>query len=548
MSANIEKVWQSKKEKQNQLPPRRKGTKLHQGEHLINLVNLRVLVSLWQFYLFWSSGLLLLQLYLCGLGKGNKYLKNRKVGRRKELPFLEKVRITDIGAEGNALARVENLVVFVPMLIPGDVVDIKVIKKRKKYLEGRVVKFHEYSPDRIEPRCIHFGVCGGCKWQHLPYNLQLKYKEKQVRDNLTRIGKVDLPEIRPIIGSPEIFLYRNKLEYTFSDKRWLTKEEVDSASEFGKEDAIGFHIPGLFDKVLDIKECHLQPEPSNSIKNAVRQYAHEHNLQFFDLREQKGFLRNIVIRNSLEGKVMVIVVFFHDDDEKRTGLLDFLSFKFSQITSLMYVINSKRNDSLNDQDPILYKGENHLVEEMNGLKFRIGPKSFYQTNTKQALELYTIARDFAGLTGKEIVYDLYSGTGTIANFIAASAARVIGIEYVEEAVKDAIINSEINCILNTHFFAGDMKDVLTSSFFDSNGKPDVIITDPPRAGMHEDVIKIIAATAPDKIVYISCNPSTQSRDIQLFSGDYFVKAVQPVDMFPHTHHVENVVLLKRRVS
>ena len=475
-------------------------------------------------------------------------MKDRKVGRRKELPFLEKVKITDIGSEGNALARVENLVVFVPMLIPGDIVDIRVIKKRKKYLEGRVVKFHEYSADRIEPRCIHFGVCGGCKWQHLPYILQLKYKEKQVLDNLTRIGKVDLPEIMPIMGSSEIFLYRNKLEFTFSDKRWLTKEEVDSASDFGKEDALGFHIPGLFDKVLDIKECHLQPEPSNSIKNAVRQYAHEHKLQFFDLREQKGFLRNIVIRNSLDGKVMVIVVFFHDDTEKRTGLLDFLSSEFPQITSLMYVINSKRNDSLNDQDPILYKGDNHLVEEMDGLKFRIGPKSFYQTNTRQALELYRIARDFAGLTGKEIVYDLYSGTGTIANFIAASAARVIGIEYVEEAVEDAKINSELNGILNTYFFAGDMKDVLTSSFFDSNGKPDVIITDPPRAGMHEDVIKIIAAAAPDKIVYISCNPSTQSRDIQLFSGDYFVKAVQPVDMFPHTHHIENVVLLKRRVS
>jgi 23S rRNA (uracil1939-C5)-methyltransferase len=468
------------------------------------------------------------------------------VGRRKELPFLEKVRITDIGAEGNALARVDNLVVFVPMLIPGDLVDIRVIKKRKKYLEGRVVKFHEYSPDRIEPRCIHFGVCGGCKWQHLPYNLQLKYKEKQVRDNLIRIGKIDLPEISPIIGSSEIFMYRNKLEYTFSDNRWLTKEEVISGTKFKKEDALGFHIPGLFDKVLDIEECHLQPEPSNSIKNAVRKYAHGNNLQFFDLREQKGFLRNIVIRNSLEGKVMVIVVFFHDDVEKRNGLLDFLASEFHQITSLMYVINSKKNDSLNDQDPILYKGENHLVEKMDGLKFKIGPKSFYQTNTRQALELYRIAKDFAGLTGKEIVYDLYSGTGTIANYIAACADRVIGIEYVAEAVKDAIINSEINGIHNTHFFAGDMKDVLSEAFFTSNGKPDVIITDPPRAGMHENVIKIIANAAPDKIVYISCNPSTQSRDIQLLSADYHVAGVQPVDMFPHTHHVENVVLLKRR--
>ena len=468
------------------------------------------------------------------------------MGRKKELPILEKVRMTDIGAEGNALARVANLVVFVPMLIPGDLVDIKVIKKRKKYLEGRVVKFYEYSPDRIEPLCIHFGVCGGCKWQHLPYHLQLQYKEKQVRDNLIRIGKINLPEINPIIRSSEEFLYRNKLEYTFSNKRWRTEEEVVSGNKFEMEDALGFHIPGLFDKVLDIKECHLQPEPSNSIKNAVREYAHKNNLQFFDLREQKGFLRNIVIRNSLEGKVMVIVVFFHDDIEKRESLLDFLASEFPQITSLMFVINSKRNDSLNDQDPILYKGEDHLVEVMDGLKFRIGPKSFYQTNTRQAKELYHIAKDFAGLSGKEIVYDLYSGTGTIANFIADCADKVIGIEYVDEAVKDAIINSEINGIRNTHFFACDMKDVLSEQFFMSNGKPDVIITDPPRAGMHEDVIKIIAKAAPDKIVYVSCNPSTQSRDIQLLSEDYFVTGVQPVDMFPHTHHVENVVLLKKR--
>jgi 23S rRNA (uracil1939-C5)-methyltransferase len=468
------------------------------------------------------------------------------VGRKKELPFLEKVLITDIGAEGNALARVDNLVVFVPMLIPGDIVDIKVIRKRKKYLEGRVVKFHQYSPDRIEPRCIHFGICGGCKWQHLPYNLQLKYKEKQVRDNLIRIGKIDIPEINPIIGSSGIFLYRNKLEYTFSDKRWLTKEEVASGAKFEKEDALGFHIPGLFDKVLDIEECHLQPDPSNSIRNAVRQYSLENNLQFFDLREQKGFLRNIVIRNSLDGKVMVIVVFFHDDFEKRNGLLDFIASEFPQVNSLMYVINSKKNDSLNDQEPILYKGEDHLVEEMDGLKFRIGPKSFYQTNTRQALELYRIVRDFAELTGKEIVYDLYSGTGTIANYISALAGKVIGIEYVDEAVKDAIINSEINGISNTHFFAGDMKDILSEAFFASNGKPDVIITDPPRAGMHEDVIKIIANASPDRIVYVSCNPSTQSRDIQLLSDDYNVERVQPVDMFPHTHHVENVVLLKRR--
>ena len=468
------------------------------------------------------------------------------MGRKKDLPVLENIRITDIGAEGNALARVDNLVVFVPMLIPGDVVDIRVIKKRKKYLEGRVIRFHEYSADRVKPRCIHFGVCGGCKWQHLPYDLQLKYKEKQVRDNLMRIGKIELPDIIPILGSKEIFMYRNKLEYTFSNKRWLTKEEVDSGTEFEKENALGFHIPGLFDKVLDITECHLQPEPSNSIKNAVREYALVNNLEFFDLREQKGFLRNLVIRNSLEGKVMVIVVFFYEDVEKRKGLLDYLASEFLQITSLFYIINSKRNDSLGDQDPVLYNGEDHLVEDMEGLKFRIGPKSFYQTNTRQALELYRVARDFAGLTGKEIVYDLYTGTGTIANFIAGFADKIIGIEYVDEAVTDAIINSEINNIKNTHFFSGDMKDVLSEQFIKINGQPDVIITDPPRAGMHEDVVKVIINVAPEKIVYVSCNPATQARDIYLLSNDYKVERVQPVDMFPHTHHVENVVLLKRK--
>jgi 23S rRNA (uracil1939-C5)-methyltransferase len=468
------------------------------------------------------------------------------VGRKKELPLLEKVRITDIGAEGNALARVDNLVVFVPMLIPGDVVDIKVIRKRKKYLEGIVLKFHEYSADRIKPLCIHFGVCGGCKWQHLPYSLQLKYKEKQVRDTLTRIGKIEIQDISPIIASSEEYHYRNKLEYTFSDKRWLTKEEIGTETKFEKEGALGFHIPGLFDKVLDIQECHLQPEPSNSIKNAVREYSLRNNLQFFDLREQTGFLRNLVIRNSLEGKVMVIVVLFHEDIEEREKLLEFLASGFPQISSLWYVINSKRNDSLNDQNPVLFRGDDHLVEEMDGLRFRVGPKSFYQTNTKQALELYKVARDFAGLSGNETVYDLYTGTGTIACFVAGKAKKVIGIEYVDEAVTDAKQNSEINNINNTYFFSGDMKDVLSEKFIIENGKPDVIITDPPRAGMHEDVIRVIMSAAPGRIVYVSCNPATQARDILLLSEDYKVARVQPVDMFPHTHHVENVVLMERR--
>jgi len=468
------------------------------------------------------------------------------VGRKKDLPVLKNVLITDIGAEGNALARVDNLVVFVPMLIPGDVVDLRVIRKRKKFLEGKVVKFHEYSSDRIEPECKHFGICGGCKWQHLPYELQLKFKEKQVKDNLLRIGKIDLPPVAPILGADEIYYYRNKLEYTFSNKRWRTREEIDSEVSFDRENALGFHIPGLFDKVLDIEECHLQPEPSNTIKNAVREYSQENNLEFFDLREQKGFLRNIIIRNSLDGNVMIIVVFFHEDIEKRKGLMDFLDSRFPQITSLLYIINSKRNDSLADQDPILYKGVDHLIEHMDGLKFRIGPKSFAQTNTKQTLRLYQTAKKFAGLTGKEVVYDLYTGTGTIANFVADEASRVVGIEYVEEAVKDAKINSGINNITNTSFFAGDMKDVLSEQFIDANGRPDVIITDPPRAGMHEDVVKAIIKAGPGKVVYISCNPATQARDILLMSENYEVSMVQPVDMFPHTHHVENIVLLMRK--
>lgn len=470
------------------------------------------------------------------------------MGRKKGLPLLEKVKITDIGSEGNALARVENMVVFVPMLIPGDVVDIQVIKKRKKFMEGRVVRFHEYSPDRIKPRCIHFGTCGGCKWQHLPYPFQLRFKQKQVTDNLSRIGKVTLPEEDPIIGSPDLYLYRNKLEYTFSNKRWLTNEEIKSAAEFDRENALGFHIPGLFDKVLDITECHLQPEPTNKIRNAAKEYAGKNDLEFFDLREQKGFLRNLIIRNNLRGDVMVIVVFFRDDRQKREQLLDFILEKFPRITSLMYIINSKKNDSLGDQEAILYKGEDHLIEETEGLKFRIGPKSFYQTNTKQALILYNTTLNFAGLTGKETVYDLYTGTGTIANFVAPHAKKVIGIEYVEEAVKDAIVNSEINSIRNTSFFAGDMKDVLSEEFISNSGRPDVVITDPPRAGMHEDVVRVILKAGPEKIVYVSCNPATQARDILLMSEAYDVKRIQPVDMFPHTHHVENVVLLEKRTQ
>lgn len=462
------------------------------------------------------------------------------------MPLLEKVRITDIGAEGNAIARIENQVVFVPMLIPGDVVDIRVRKKRRKFMEGTVVRFHEYSPDRIKPRCAHFGVCGGCKWQHLPYEKQLQFKEKQVTDNLIRIGKVDIPNTDPILGSEDIFFYRNKLEYTFSDKRWLTREEMISDNDHLNGDALGFHIPGMFDKVLDIRECHLQPEPSNAIRDAVRRYAHRKSFAFFNLRQQSGFLRNLIIRNTSGGKVMVIVVFYLDEKERIEGLLDFLATEFPQINSLFYIINTKQNDSLVDQVPILYKGDDHLLEEMDGLKFRIGPKSFYQTNTKQSLRLYKIAKDFAALTGNEIVYDLYTGAGTIANFIADSAQKVIGIEYIDEAVRDAAINSEINSIRNTQFFAGDIRSLLNDQFIGENGKPDIIITDPPRAGMHEDVVKQIINASPGKVIYISCNPSTQARDISLMSEYYMVTRIQPVDMFPHTHHVENVILLEKK--
>lgn len=468
------------------------------------------------------------------------------MGRKKELPLLERVTITDIGAEGNALARVDNMVVFVPMLIPGDVVDIRVIRKRKKFMEGRVVKFHEYSPDRIKPQCIHFGICGGCKWQHLPYQLQLKYKQKQVSDNLARIGKVELPEADTILGSPQMYRYRNKLEYTFSKKRWLTDEEFRSENRDPGDNALGFHMPGQFDRVFNITECHLQPEPTNKIRNAVREFATANNLSFFDLREQRGFLRNIIVRNTLSGEVMVIVVFFYEDGPNRKLLLDFIAEGFPEISSLMYIINEKKNDSLNDQVPLLYKGKDHLIEKMGELKFMVGPKSFYQTNTTQAIELYETVLNFAGLKGNEIVYDLYTGTGTIANFVAPRAERVIGIEYVAEAVNDARKNSEINNIKNTVFFAGDMKAVLSAEFIKQNGRPGVVITDPPRAGMHEDVVKAILAAGPQKIVYVSCNPATQARDILLFSDNYKVTRIQPVDMFPHTHHVENIVLLERR--
>jgi 23S rRNA (uracil1939-C5)-methyltransferase len=468
------------------------------------------------------------------------------LGRKKEMPLLEKVKITDIGTEGNAVAKVDGQVVFVPMLIPGDVVDIRVRKKRRKYMEGTAVRFHEYSSDRIEPRCTHFGVCGGCKWQHLRYEKQLEFKEKQVIDNLTRIGKLELSGVRPILGSSEIYGYRNKLEFTFSDKRWLTREEMLADNDRIVEDALGFHIPGYFDKVLDIRECHFQPDPSNAIRDSVRRYAHRKSLAFFNIRQQSGFLRNLIIRTTRSGNVMVIVVFFMYERERINGLMEHLRTEFPRITSLYYIINTKKNDSLSDQVPVLYSGDDHLLEEIDSLKFRIGPLSFYQTNTLQAGKFYSISKEFAGLTGRETVYDLYTGAGTIACYVAGEAGKVIGMEYVDAAVEDAVINSGINNIGNTEFYAGDIRLLLNEKFIQEKGRPDVIITDPPRAGMHSDVVEQILSAGPSRIVYISCNPSTQARDAGLMSEKYRVAAVQPVDMFPHTHHVENVILLERR--
>lgn len=469
--------------------------------------------------------------------------------KKKELPLLEKVTITDVAAEGKAVAKVNELVIFVPYVVPGDVVDLQVKRKKNHYAEAVAVKFHEKSPLRTEPFCSHFGVCGGCKWQCLSYEEQLKYKQKQVFDNLTRIGKVELLEFRPILGSEKTRFYRNKLEFTFSNKRWLTEEEVKQDVKYDQMNAVGFHIPGAFDKVLAIDKCWLQDDISNQIRNAVRDYAYAHNFPFFDLRTQEGLLRNIMIRTSSTGELMVVLQCKVTDDEgrrKMEEILQFMADSFPQITSLMYVINNKCNDTIGDLDVEVFKGNDHIFEEMEGLRFKVGPKSFYQTNSEQAYNLYKVAREFAGLTGNELVYDLYTGTGTIANFVARQARKVVGIEYVPEAIEDAKVNSALNGIDNTLFYAGDMKDILTNDFIAEHGRPDVIITDPPRAGMHNDVIDVILAAEPKRIVYVSCNPATQARDLQLLDGKYKVTAVQPVDMFPHTHHVENVVQLERR--
>lgn len=469
--------------------------------------------------------------------------------KRKELPVLENIRITDVAAEGKALARIDDMVVFVPYVVPGDVVDLQVQRRKHNYCEAVAVKFHAYSERRVQPFCRHFGVCGGCKWQCLPYEEQIRYKQQQVTENLERIGKIQLPVVRPILGSARTTHYRNKLEFGCCNKRWLTPAEIAEGTIYEQTGAVGFHTSGSFDKILPIEECGLMDDLHNRIRNVIRDYAYENGLTFYDQREHCGLLRNIMIRHSNTGEWMLLLQFCiatEEEHRQAMALLQYVGDNFPQITSLLYVNNQKFNDTFGDLEVMLFKGKDHIFLEMEDLRFKVGPKSFYQTNTEQAYELYKVARDFAGLTGNELVYDLYTGTGTIANFVARRARRVIGVEYVPDAIEDARVNSSLNGIENTLFFAGDMKDVLNKAFIEQYGRPDVIITDPPRAGMHKDVVETILFAAPQRIVYVSCNPATQARDLALMDAQYAVTAVQPVDMFPHTQHVENVVLLERR--
>ena len=459
--------------------------------------------------------------------------------------MLEGVEITGVAAEGKSLARVNDMVVFIPYGAPGDIVDVKLDKKKKSYAEAHIVRMVKPSELRKQPVCEHFGVCGGCKWQHLPYEYQLQCKQQQVTDALVRIAKVELPEISPIMGSARTVHYRNKLEFTFSNKMWLTFEQMQSGEVFDDRNALGFHIPGAFDKVLNIERCWLQDDISNELRLFLRHYALGRGYSFYDLKAQKGVMRTLMVRTTSTGELMLIVVFGEDNREAIDDVMAAIADRFPQITSLLYVVNLKVNDTIGDQEIHCYRGRDYVEEEMEGLRFRIGPKSFYQTNSLQAYELYKVARSFAQLTGRECVYDLYTGTGTIANFVARQARKVVGIEYVPEAIEDAKLNSRVNGIDNTIFFAGDMKDVLTADFIAEHGKPDVMIVDPPRAGMHGDVVNVILEAEPQRIVYVSCNPATQARDLALLDAKYRVAAVQPVDMFPHTHHVENVVLLVR---
>ena len=466
--------------------------------------------------------------------------------KKANYPLIEGLEITTLAAEGKAMGRWQDVVVFVPMTVPGDVVDVQIRSKRRRYMEGFVVRYVKRSPLREEPFCEHFGVCGGCKWQNLPYGEQLRFKTEQVRDQLTRIGRIALPEIAPCLGSARTQFYRNKLEFTFAARRWLTREEIGAGGEIGAAPAAGFHIPGMFDKVLDIRRCWLQPDPSNPIRLETKRFCMERGYTFHNARTHTGLMRNMIVRTASTGEVMVVVVFGADDRPRIGALMEHLAASFPQITSLFYVVNTKLNDSVGDLDPVLWCGKDHIVERMEGLQFKVGPKSFYQTNSEQAYELYKVARDFAARGPGDVLYDLYTGTGTIANFCAAHCRKVVGVEYVPEAIADARINSEVNGIANTVFYAGDMKAVLDDEFIAANGRPDVVILDPPRAGVDEPVIEVILRAAPQRIVYVSCNPATQARDLALMDGAYRVEAVQPVDMFPHTHHVENVVKLVRR--
>lgn len=467
---------------------------------------------------------------------------------RKQLPILEEVTITDVAAEGKSIARVNDMVVFIPYGAPGDVVNVKLDKKKKNFAEGHIDRLISPSTIRVTPPCEHFGVCGGCKWQHLPYESQLHFKQKQVKDALERIAKIKIPGIRPILGSSNIWEYRNKMEYTFSNRCWLTFEQLNSEKQFHDRNAVGFHIPGAFDKVLDIHKCHLQDDLSNRLRNFLREYAKEKGYSFYDLKAQHGLLRTMMVRITSIGQTMLLVSFGENDNESINDVMQAIKNKFPDLTSLLYVVNTKANDTFADLDIETYSGMPYIEEDMDGLRFRIGPKSFYQTNSRQAYELYKTVRELADLKGDELVYDLYTGTGTIANFVSKYCSKVIGIEYVPEAIADAKVNSEVNGINNTLFYAGDMKDVLTEDFVANHGRPDVMIIDPPRAGMHADVINVILSTKPERIVYVSCNPASQARDLALLDCEYEVNAVQPVDMFPHTHHVENVVRLSKRIE
>ncbi len=466
--------------------------------------------------------------------------------KRANYPLIESLEITTLAAEGKAMGRHGDIVVFVPMTVPGDVVDVQIRRKRRRFMEGVVVDYRKKSPMRQEPVCEHFGVCGGCKWQTLPYSEQLRFKTEQVYDQLTRIGHLTLPEIKPCLGSTKTEFYRNKLEFTFTPKRWMTYEEIASEEAIDATPALGFHIPGMFDKVLDIKKCYLQGEPSNALRREIKRYCIENGYTLHDPRQHQGLMRNIIIRTASTGDVMLIVVFHTNDTERINALMEHIKGQFPEVTSLMYIVNEKLNDSISDQRPILYSGKDHITELMEGLTFKIGAKSFYQTNSEQAYELYKVTREMAELKPHETLYDLYTGTGTIANFCARACHKVVGIEYVEEAIEDARVNSAENGITNTVFYAGDMKKVLSDEFVERNGRPDVIILDPPRAGVDEPVIDVILRAAPQRIVYVSCNPATQARDLALLERDYKIEAIQPVDMFPHTHHVENVVKLVRR--